>query len=177
MNLTPFIVTKIVHDLAGCAGAVLNTSELLAFDVEAVSDVAPVLNESAQTLVTRLKFFRCLFGSKTDVPADIAQKYLKTLSMPYQVQGAFDTPFDLGIVLLAIECLPKGGVIEKEAGGFMMRGKTVMLPDELTAVFAGKNEEMTPHAVIFFWVKEQLDAVKRSAVFQSEADGIHIILK
>ncbi len=175
MNLTPFIVTKMVHDLAGCAGAVLNTAELLALDGESAGEVAPLLNESAQVLVTRLKFFRCLFGSKTDVPPDIAARYLKTLSMPFEVRGEFVTPIDLGIVLWASDVLPKGGVIERTEAGIRFSGPAVQVDEMACRILQGGDAQLTPHTAVLFWLHDTLAA--RNQVVDIQVDGECVLMK
>ena len=177
MTLTPFIVTKMAHDIAGCAGAVLNTSELLALDADSVQEVAPLLNESAQTLVTRLKFFRCLFGSQTQIPPDIASKYVRTLSMPFQLQGDFETPLALGFVLAATDWLPKGGVIEKTADGFKISGSAFNVDPAVEAIFRGEMLEITPHTAVLFWLKEQLNAQKQKLSIHVDETHISFIIQ
>lgn len=172
MNLTPFIVTKMAHDIAGCAGAVLNTGELLALDAQSVSEVAPLLNESAQTLVVRLKFFRCIFGTKTQIPPDIAQKYVHTLSMPFQLKGTFETPLELGFVLAATDWLPRGGTLEKTADGFKISGQVFKIDPVVEAIFRGAAVDITPHTAIVFWLKEELSKQKKS--FSIQVDETHV---
>ena len=175
--LMPFIVTKIAHDLAGCAGAVLNTSELLALDTDSVQEVAPLLNESAQTLVTRLKFFRCIFGTQTQIPADIAQKYVRTLSMSFQLKGDFETPLDLGFVLAATDWLPKGGMIEKIADGLKISGSVFNVDPITEAIFRGEMSEITPHTAVLFWLKEQLNTQKQKVSIRVDANHISFIIQ
>lgn len=177
MNLTPFIITKMAHDIAGCAGAVLNTSELLTLDADSVTEVLPLLNESAQTLVVRLKFFRCLFGSATTIPPDIAQKYLQTLSMPFQLKGRFETPIELGFVLAATDFLPKGGVIERTKEGVNMKGTILKVEPIVDAILHGVETEITPHTAVLFWLKEQLAQHKQKISITVLPDRISFIIQ
>lgn len=84
-ELTELICTRISHDLIGNIGAVSNAVELLEDDEQCAQEIKPILETSARTLASRLKFFRMAFGLNNVCPKTIdeirkvAVDYLGTL--------------------------------------------------------------------------------------------------
>lgn len=84
-KISELVCTRISHDLIGNIGSISNALELMEDDSEEIEDLKPILEESSQTLIARLKFFRLAFGLKNAAPKDIeemkqiAEKYLKTV--------------------------------------------------------------------------------------------------
>ena len=82
--LSEIITTRLSHDLIGNIGAVSNAVELLEED-DSLDEVKPILQTSAFTLTSRLKFFRLAFGLSNAAPQNIsdveetARNYLQTI--------------------------------------------------------------------------------------------------
>lgn len=159
MKLTQCIVTKIAHDVAGCSGAVLNTAELLTIDPDGAVEAVKLLGDSAEALVMRMKFFRCLFGTDTDIPADVGARYLATLSQKIVLKGKPKTAAELALVWMGGEFLIKGGTVELSGGKMTASGDMVRVGSEVQDIFKGKEVGITPHNCIFFWIQQLAAAV------------------
>lgn len=129
--LAEMLCARLCHDMAGAIGAAAAGAELLedGFDAETARMVA----ESTAGAVARLKFFRAALGpAGSRQPAgalrDLAAGYLKAaapggrmgLSLRWQCDPA-ELDGDQGrlllnLVLVARDCLPRGGVISVTVG-------------------------------------------------------------
>ncbi len=87
-KIAELICTRISHDLIGNAGAISNALELMDDDPTDFADLRPILDQSAQTLLCRMKFFRLAFGLQNAAPKskdemlEILKKYIATLGGP-----------------------------------------------------------------------------------------------
>lgn len=85
LEIAELVCTRISHDLIGNIGAMCNAVELMEDDPQDIDDLKPLLKTSAQTLSSRLKFFRLAFGLKNALMKDvdeakkIASDYLQTI--------------------------------------------------------------------------------------------------
>lgn len=84
-EIVELVCTRISHDLVGSIGTVSNALEMWEDDPEDVGSIKPLLENSAQTLGARMKFFRIAFGLKNAAPKEISElngiidKYLLTI--------------------------------------------------------------------------------------------------
>jgi histidine phosphotransferase ChpT len=128
LKISELITVKISHDLAGAVGAVSNGLELALSDDEFVKDAMNLASKSADIVVSRLKFYRLLFGSSNsglmELPLvkGITEDYIKSLSskssqivLDWQAES-FMSEDDVRICLLLIsiagENLVRGGEIK-----------------------------------------------------------------
>jgi len=87
-EIAELLCTRISHDLAGSIGTVSNVLEMWEDDPEDVLSLKPLLENSAQTLSARMKFFRMAFGLKNAAPKEmadlkiVADNYLLTIGNP-----------------------------------------------------------------------------------------------
>lgn len=164
-DLTELVCTRLSHDLIGNIGAVANAVELMdENDPECLTDVKPILEISAQTLSSRLKFFRLAFGLNTTTFASIADmktiadNYIATIgsrNAPIKLDFSIRTPELYKVVLLGIMVLGdvfiRGGslkVEEYENGiRFEANSPSPLSQGKLTAmqkVLGGKYPEDNP---------------------------------
>ena len=62
-NITEIVCTRISHDLIGNIGALANALELMEDDdIDFMEEIKSTLNFSSTVLMSRLKFFRMVFG-------------------------------------------------------------------------------------------------------------------
>lgn len=132
IKVSQLVISRICHDLAGSVSAVNAGVELIkdgggSLDQEAMS----LVDASAGQSVRRLSFFRIVFGSGGGANGTISLAELRDLSQNY-IEGSklsLDWPNQtdvdssdyrininagrvlLGIVLMAADALPRGGVI------------------------------------------------------------------
>lgn len=84
-EIAELVCTRISHDLAGSIGTVSNALEMWEDDPDDVLSLKPLLDNSAQTLGARMKFFRMAFGLKNAAPKEMAdlntviENYLLTI--------------------------------------------------------------------------------------------------
>ena len=132
IKVSQLVVSRICHDLAGSVSAVNAGVELIkdgggTLDQEAIS----LVDASAGQSVRKLSFFRIVFGSGGGVDETISLAELRDLSQNYiagskaSLDWSNQTDADsadcrininegrvlLGIVLMATDSLPRGGVI------------------------------------------------------------------
>ena len=112
MTLSELITTRISHDLAGIVGALYNTTELIEIDPSFGNEAGPILKNSTSVLMTRLKFFRALFGTNKDpIQTSLVVQYLKTLSASFDLIGETTTREQMAGVLICADMMIRGGKI------------------------------------------------------------------
>ena len=122
LSLLQMVYTRISHDLSSSSGAIYNGTELLAEDVSMLTETTLLIQNSAKTLLTRLKFFRQTFGVSVFSTDDMTAEYLKTLTAPITMNGCCVT------ALQRVICMVLGDVL--------MRGVKSEKPDESPALYA-----------------------------------------
>ena len=129
--VTELICTRLSHDIVGNIGAVSNAVELLEEgDTDFMDDIKSILKTSSQTLASRLKFFRMVFGLSNAnledeaVVEKTARDYLLTIgNKDFPVNLEFNVATKtlrkqaLLMVMILADVLIRGGnleVFEKE---------------------------------------------------------------
>ena len=142
------LYTRISHDLAGVAGAVYNGSELIEESAENLQDAVPMLMQSAERLVTRLKFFRQMFGVPAEKIKDETDAYLKTLSAPFVLHGVCETQLQKILVFLLSSVMIYGGEIfvsKSEICG--QSARTCSFPENFSLLLMGVSEQATEQTI------------------------------
>jgi histidine phosphotransferase ChpT len=190
LRLLELMAARLCHDLVGPIGAVANGIELLS-DGESNADpeVTGLIAVSARQAARRLQWFRVAFGSGSSLPPATIFTETKRLA-----SGLFDdgrvtldwaapdakteaaatrlgAKFALNLSLAALECLPRGGVVQVRvtpgAAGLKVEvnaiGPSARVPEDLqTAMRAGVGmTDMTPKAIPMYLavrVAEQCNA-------------------
>lgn len=150
--LTNLIYTRISHDLANTAGALYNGTEMLKEDPTFLADTTVLLQNSAEILMARLKFFRQTFGTSLPGSVDMTAAYLQTLSTPVKLTGCCTCAMERILCLLAGDLFIKGGALfveENEIKGtapfikpdtrfkeILEKGILTEKPDEAPALYA-----------------------------------------
>ncbi len=132
--LAELLCARLVHDLSGPIGAVGNGAELLDEDdmaADMVGEAVELLSVSAAAAVARLRFLRLALGPQSAAPTPAE---LRLLAIDYFTKGAtggdavaLDSPSVLdarlgavpaqlvaNLLILARDCLPRGGTIRIE---------------------------------------------------------------
>ena len=132
--LAELLCARLVHDLSGPVGAVANGAELLDEDETAgalAGEALELLSASAAAAVARLRFLRAALGTQG---APLASAELRRIAADYFAKGAagseavmLDWPAGveagaisgrllLNLLMLARDCLPRGGAVRIAAG-------------------------------------------------------------
>lgn len=166
-------MTRISHDLAGICGALYNTAELLEIDETFATDAGPLVKSSATALISRLKFFRALFGlDGAPLNNDVAEKYLQTLSAPFELIGEVKTRSQLAAILICADMMIRGGKIEVEENKVSGCGHTKIseqLPLALKGQIDGMDPKMAPAIWLYMNTKKNNSMVSLN-VFESGLD-------
>lgn len=127
LNVARQLVSRLCHDLVGPMGAVNNGLELVADTPDAIDDALGLVDLSARQLTARFTFLRAALGMggvrNPSRPADLratAELALTgNVSLEWHDDGAEDAAIDvegaklvLNMVLMAVESLPRGGVVD-----------------------------------------------------------------
>lgn len=125
-NITEIVCTRISHDLIGNIGALANALELVEDDdIDFMEEIKSTLNFSSTVLMSRLKFFRMVFGlnnanlENADTVRNISQNYVKSLNPHHQIDldiSPINGQSDLNrVIMLAVmlcsDIIVKGGKI------------------------------------------------------------------
>jgi histidine phosphotransferase ChpT len=159
-TLGELLCARLCHDLAGAVGAVGTGVELLADDgdePEIAADALALLAGSAAAAVNRLKFLRmALGGGGSAMSSDQLRSLItdffgsqmgenETLRLDWadngqQVWESDEAKLLLNLVLMARDCLPRGGVVTVEATQSMLRvtaqGNRAMAAESVQALQA-----------------------------------------
>ena len=125
-NITEIVCTRISHDLIGNIGALANALELMEDDdIDFMEEIKSTLNFSSTVLMSRLKFFRLVFGlnnanlENADTVRNISQNYVKSLNPHHPIEidiSPINGQSDLNrVIMLAVmlcsDIIVKGGKI------------------------------------------------------------------
>ena len=154
MTLNEVYVTKMSHDLAGIIGTLRNTAELAEIDADFMTEGLALLKNSAGVLAARLKFFRALLGLDTKIETPIATAYLETITATFHLNGAIENRLSLAFVLLATECLLRGGTITFLPNAVTFSGETVLLDSVKENILLSKEQVFNPQYMAALWISE-----------------------
>lgn len=135
VHILELLASKICHDLISPIGAVNNGIEFLQdMGADALEDATDLISMSATQASAKLKAYRLVYGAggadvthKPSEVHDVMQEYLgegsrveqvwsaDTLTPLTDAQGVYPKGFCkilMGLLLLAVSCLPKGGTLD-----------------------------------------------------------------
>jgi histidine phosphotransferase ChpT len=134
LRLSQLVCSRLCHDLVGAAGAINAGLEILAEIGELDDSALELATSSGQEMTRRLAFYRVAFGAggAGNDGADI--NMLRKLAAEFLESGNVDLnwPEDanevsiidpmfakllLNVILIAAECLPRGGVVDVRVVG------------------------------------------------------------
>ena len=168
MSLNEIFITKMCHDLAGAIGTISNTTELLELDKSFFDDAKGLLKQSTATLISRLKLYRAILGTQTEVTPDIALSYLQTVSNNISLEGIVSSKEHLVFVMLGAEILIKGGVLQITDEGFICSGPTPFFDEQKKNIILEKKQETLPQYATSIWISNWLKKNNMKAeIFQN----------
>ena len=134
LQLAELMAARLCHDLVGPIGAVANGVELLSDGGAGDAEVTGLIAVSARQATRRLQWFRVAFGSASGLPTSAMFAETRRLAMGLFEEGrvtlewaAPDAAAEaaatreaaklaLNLSLFALECLPRGGVVQVQVG-------------------------------------------------------------
>ena len=124
VRLVELVCARMCHDLGGLIGTVGNALEMVAEDTGGENEVLAFASSAAKALTQRLRLARAAWGPESDAMALPALLALATPPLASRRIGldtkalAPDTIFSasvsrvvLNLIMLACDCLPRGGII------------------------------------------------------------------
>ncbi len=136
-TLLELLSSRICHDLVSPVGAINNGIEFMedaGDDKDSISQATELISHSAQSAASRLQVFRIAYGAGgrdgNIKPEDIQKAFGALIRAEGKVRQSWDPFGPLGIdakergfskllmcgLVLAMECLPKGGTVFVDAG-------------------------------------------------------------
>ena len=164
LDLSALLCSRVCHDVISPVGAIANGLELMddpENDAEMKASALDMVRSAAKSATAKLKFCRIAFGAAGSAGAqidmgeagDIAKAFVgeEKIKLDWQVprenRPKQDVKLLLNMLLLAIEALPRGGVITMttEGAGFMVRAKgdRAKLKEAMVAVIDGTSDLAT----------------------------------
>ena len=161
LDLSALLCSRVCHDVISPVGAIANGLELMddpENDAEMKASALDMVRSAAKSATAKLKFCRIAFGAAGSAGAqidmgeagDIAKAFVgeEKIKLDWQVprenRPKQDVKLLLNMLLLAIEALPRGGVITMmaEGTGFMVRAKgdRAKLKEAMVAVIDGTSD-------------------------------------
>ena len=133
LDIASLLCARLCHDLAGPVGAVNNGAELLnEGGAESMDDARELISSCAGQAVRRLRFFRLAYGSTYGSmdwsgAMQTSEAMLSDAKISYTWDGYYDGAegtdvagvgkLALNMILLAANCMPRGGTLEFRAAG------------------------------------------------------------
>lgn len=164
LDLSALLCSRVCHDVISPVGAIANGLELMddpENDAETKTAALDMVRKAANVATAKLKFCRIAFGASGSAGAqidmgeagDIAKAFVgeEKLKLDWQVprvnRPKQDVKLLLNMLLLAIEGLPRGGVITTtaEGAGFTVRAKgdRAKLKEAMISVIDGQTDLTT----------------------------------
>ncbi|HEY8014206.1 MAG TPA: histidine phosphotransferase family protein [Dongiaceae bacterium] len=147
LRVASLLASRLCHDLIGPLGAVDNGLELIAEEGRMAEEALALAQRSTKRAAARLRYFRYAFGAAgedasfgTSEARGLAQNLLHTgeIQLTWSGSGAEILPpgacrLLLNMILLGVDCLPRGGVIH-----------ILALPDRLSVDCTAPQARVTP---------------------------------
>ena len=186
LEVLEVFAARICHDLVGAVGAVSNGVELLSEGGEAADpEVLALISSSARTASRRLQYFRTAFGTGSALSATRPLDGARSLAASFLEEGKVALDWAeppaaaeaaagrraakaiLNLVIVAADCLPRGGRVAIEAApvdaGLSIRvraaGSQARLADDHRAALAAGGAP-TPRGVPSWIVRALVDGAK-----------------
>ena len=133
LEFSAFLVSRVCHDLVGPLGAVVNGLEVLEDERDPAmrADALKIVTSSANQALARLQFMRLAFGAAGSAGAELDLGEVNRLIVGLMPMGRVSFDWDapsvqwpkdwakllMNAVLIAADCMPRGGVVRVESHG------------------------------------------------------------
>ena len=170
LQLASLVASRICHDLISLLGNIGNGMEMLesGSDPEIRKAALDLIVNSAQRAANRLAFARLAFGAAGSMGADVSLAEAQELATnlladdrravlnwraPQENRPKSVVKLLLHLLLIARECIPRGGELDVEVAGDVLsltaKGPRAALPEKIAAVLTGEMpaEKIDAHLV------------------------------
>lgn len=170
LRVLNLLCARLCHDLVGPVGAIRNGIELIKDFEEAQGEAFDLVDDTARRVSERLQLFRVAYGLGTGVvetfadacrlAAPVLEAQKIALEWPDAAQKLTDggVKLLLNMAILAVETLPRGGVLDASLGAndgdrvaaeIVAKGDGAALADDLATAMKATVpiEELTPRTV------------------------------
>jgi histidine phosphotransferase ChpT len=166
IEFAALMVSRVCHDLVGPLGAVVNGMEVLEDERDPAmrADAIKLVTMSADQALARIQFMRIAFGAAGSAGAELdlgeIGRLITGLLEGGKVQLVWNVPrlywgkdwakLLMNATLLAVDCLPRGGLVTVDAGsdpatpGFRIRaeGLNARVTDDVAHAFRGEAAQV-----------------------------------
>lgn len=204
LEVLEVFAARICHDLVGAVGAVSNGVELLSEGGQSADpEVLELISASARTASRRLQYFRTAFGTGSALSATRPLDGARSLAASFLEEGKVDLDWPepasaaeaaagrraakaiLNLVIVAADCLPRGGRVAIEAvpvdAGLSIRvraaGTQARLADDHRASLGASRGVPTPRGIPSWIVRALVDAGKGSVEVTEAQDMVVLALR
>jgi histidine phosphotransferase ChpT len=191
LRVAGLLTSRLCHDLVGPLGAVSNGLELIAEDDAMAKEALALAQRSAKRAASRLQFFRYAFGAAGGEsnfgPAEARPIALNLLcsgetAIDWPESKDVDLPVGTGrlllnLTLLAVECLPRGGIARVALGsnriGIEAMGRQARLSGETKAAMAGAvaPAQLSARTVLGYYVTQLITGLGGQLELSDEGAG------
>jgi histidine phosphotransferase ChpT len=195
LRVASLLASRLCHDLIGPLGAVDNGLELIAEEGSMAEEALALARRSAKRAASRLRYFRYAFGAAGEDPSfgpaearGLAQNLLhgSEIHLGWPAPGNEILPAGacrllLNMVLLGLDCLPRGGLLEVVAKPGLLavdcRAPHARLTAELKSAIltSCSASDLTARTVVGYYAALlAIDLGGRLAIAQEGPDRIHL---
>lgn len=197
IRVTELLCSRLCHELASPVGAINNGIEMIEeFDESMLPEAMPLIGSSARLVAARLKFYRMAYGmagtrslvSQLEV-RELAEAFLSDgrSSLEWtdngeamELQDGFGKLL-LNILPLAVETLPRGGVIgitlDSDTETLVMtvvaEGKDARIPEDCRMALApdARVDDLTPRSVHSYFLARLADRMDSAIELDGNVEG------
>lgn len=170
LRVASLLASRLCHDLIGPMGAVDNGLELIADEDGMAAEALALARRSAKRAAGRLRYFRFAFGAAGEDPSfgaaearGLAQALLQgsEIHLEWPQPGSEALPVGAGrlllnMILLGIDCLPRGGQLQIIARADMLQADcraphARLTPELRAAIFAAGPDDLTARSIVGYY--------------------------
>ncbi len=199
LDLAAMLSSRLCHDLVGPVGAIANGLEILEEDQsgEMRDQALALLNHSAREATQRLEFYRMAFGAPGGLEATVSCEEVRRVVCALYETGKVELDCRLpdgalnqtgvrmllNLILIAAECLPRGGSVtvnvERVEGGgpdgldiaIVAKGQDAALKEDTETLLSDQAGSVSAHTVQAYYTKRLADELGADILYDATQDG------
>jgi histidine phosphotransferase ChpT len=160
LDLAEMLSARLCHELVSPVGAIANGVEILEEEPDFAEEARRLIAQSTAQASRRLQYYRLAYAAHGAIPEDLARVAALALFADGKVRcrwpegpgiGPERQKFLLNLLLVAADCLPRGGVLMIKSGlglNVLAQGDGARLPKDAEPLVATMPlDGMTPRTV------------------------------